>query len=122
MAFGPAACSAGEETAPTGTTAPAPPPKAEREAAKKGEAVDVVMRDTQFVPDEVSVPVRGTITWTNEDPFAHTVTKESGPGADFDSGDVDDGGTFEQSFGAAGEIAYMCTIHPQMTGTITVEK
>ena len=32
------------------------------------------------------------------------------------------GDTFTQKFDAPGTIDYVCTIHPQQTGTITVEK
>jgi len=32
---------------------------------------------------------------------------------------VDD--TFEQTFDAAGKVDYVCTIHPNQTGTVTVE-
>ena len=86
-----------------------------------GDTVDVVMKDTAFVPQDIEVESGQTILWTNEDPFAHTVTKEAGPGDDFDSGDVEGGGTYEQTFTDAGEIDYVCTIHPQQTGTITVK-
>jgi plastocyanin len=84
-------------------------------------AVAVVMKNTRFVPMNIKVKKGGTITWTNKDPFAHTVTKGSGPGAKFDSGQVDGGGTFKQKFRTAGKIDYVCTIHPNQTGTITVE-
>ena len=86
-----------------------------------GDTVDVVMKDTAFAPQDVEVESGQAILWTNEDPFAHTVTKEAGPGEDFDSGDVEGGGTYEQTFTDAGEIDYVCTIHPQQTGTITVK-
>ncbi len=86
-----------------------------------GGAVAVSMKNTQFVPMEVTVKRGGTITWTNNDSFPHTVTKESGPGARFDSGTVDGAGTFKQKFDKAGTIDYVCTIHPNQTGTITVE-
>ena len=79
------------------------------------------MKNTTFVPMTASVAKGGTITWTNSDSFAHTVTKEGGPGQDFDSGNVDGGGTFKQRFDAAGKIDYVCTIHPSQTGSITVE-
>jgi len=78
------------------------------------------MENTTYVPMEVEVPLGGTIVWTNNDPFPHTVTKESGPGAQFDSGDVAGGETFEHTFDAAGEIPYLCEIHPNQTGTISV--
>lgn len=86
-----------------------------------GRAVKVSMKNIQFVPKAVTVAKGGTITWTNDDQVDHTVTKESGPGKDFDSGNVEQGGTYEQSFKKAGRIAYVCTIHPNQTGTITVK-
>ena len=83
--------------------------------------VKVDMKNTTFVPMDVKVKVGGTIKWTNSDPFAHTVTKASGPGPKFDSKSVDGGGTFQQKFESPGKIDYVCTIHPNQTGTITVE-
>ena len=89
--------------------------------AKSPRVVSVSMKDTLFVPMDVKVAVGGTVKWKNDDPFAHTVTKESGPGPRFDSGTVNGGGTFEQKFDKAGNIDYVCTIHPSQTGSITVE-
>ena len=86
-----------------------------------GGSTTVDMKDIQFVPKDVTVKAGTTITWTNSDQVAHTVTKEGGPGADFDSGNVDPGGTFEQSFDKPGKINYECQIHPGQTGTITVQ-
>jgi plastocyanin len=83
------------------------------------ETVDI--KDIQFNPKDVTVKAGTTITWTNSDSIPHTVTKEGGPGADFDSGNVDAGGTFEQTFDEPGKIDYVCTIHPGQSGTITVQ-
>jgi plastocyanin len=98
---------------------------AEKAPAEPGGAakstVTVSMKNTLYVPMDVKVRKGGTIEWTNDDPFPHTVTKGSGPGPKFDSGSVDGGGTFEQKFDTAGKIDYVCTIHPNQTGTITVE-
>ena len=88
-------------------------------AASGGVTID--MKDIKYVPAEATVPVGSTVTWTNSDAVAHTVTKESGPGEDFDSGTIAAGKTFEQTFEETGEIAYVCTIHPNQTGTLTVE-
>lgn len=83
--------------------------------------VSVSMKNTLFVPMDVTVKAGGTVTWKNDDSFAHTVTKGSGPGPQFDSKQVDGGGTFEQKFAKPGKIDYLCTIHPTQTGSITVE-
>src|SRR3954451_4002203 len=84
-------------------------------------AVQVIMKNTRFTPMNIKVKAGGTITWTNKDPFAHTVTYGSGPGLKFDSGNVDSGSTFKQKFRTAGQINYVCKIHKNQTGTITVE-
>ncbi len=115
------ACDAGPEPAPTGPPTTPTVSKKESEEQKSGDAVEVVIENTEYVPMQISVPTGGTITWTNEDDFAHTVTKERGPGPEFDSGDIEGGETFTQAFEDAGAIDYVCTIHPQQTGTITVE-
>ena len=86
-----------------------------------GSGVAVSMKDIKFIPMDVKVKAGDTVKWTNDDSIVHTVTKTSGPGAKFDSGNVDGGGTFEQKLDDAGKIDYVCTIHPQQTGTITVE-
>ncbi len=103
-----------EEPADTGGDAAEP-------TAKAVKALKVDIKDTKFVPEDVVVATGGTITWTNSDDFAHTVTKDGGPGADFDSGNMDGGATFEQKFATAGKIDYLCEIHPGQTGTITVK-
>ena len=81
-----------------------------------GAAVTVV--DFAFDPTSLSVPVGETVTWTNEDGAAHTVTSDGqGP---LDSGDIAGGATFEHTFDQPGTYGYVCTIHPTMTGTVEV--
>ena len=93
----------------------------EAPSAKNGETVTVDMKDIQFVPKNLTVKAGTTVEWTNSDQVPHTVTKDGGPGADFDSGNVDPGGTFEQPFEEPGKVDYVCTIHPGQAGTFTVE-
>ena len=86
-----------------------------------GESVAVDIKDIKFEPHDITVPAGGTVTWTNSDSVPHNVTKEDGPGADFESDSLNQGDTFEQTFDEAGEIKYVCTIHPGQDGTIKVE-
>lgn len=81
----------------------------------------VDMKDIKYVPAALTVKAGTTVTWINSDAVAHTVTKESGPGADFDSGTLIKGKTYKRRFDASGAVAYLCTIHPNQRGTITVE-
>ncbi|MEX2236859.1 MAG: plastocyanin/azurin family copper-binding protein [Dehalococcoidia bacterium] len=84
-----------------------------------GGATNVAIVDFAFEPDGAEVAVGDTVTWTNTGDAPHTVTSDE-EGV-WDSGNLDNGQTFEFTFEEAGEIAYHCTIHPDMTGTITVQ-
>jgi plastocyanin len=79
----------------------------------------VAVVDVAFEPEDIEVAVGTTVDWTNEDPFAHTVTANDGA---FDSGTMDAGQTFSQVFGEPGTFDYFCAIHPSMTGTVTVSE
>lgn len=70
-----------------------------------------------FTPGSVTIPVNGIVTWKNNDQQDHA------PAADdnsWNSGDVPAGGEFSHQFSTAGTYTYHCTIHPGMTGSITV--
>jgi plastocyanin len=87
--------------------------------AQKSVAVEVI--DIDYEPREVTVAKGGTIEWTHTGNLPHTVTKDSGPGPDFSSDTMNEGDTFEQKFDTPGTIEYVCKIHPQQRGTITVQ-
>jgi plastocyanin len=83
----------------------------------------VSMKDISFQPSNVTVAKGGSVTWTNDDSVGHDVTKESGPGPEFKSGDpggIAGGDAFTQKFNTPGSIKYVCTVHPGMEGTVTV--
>lgn len=95
-------------------------PPAEEAPAGGGETATVDTKDIKFIPHDITVPVGATVRWTNSDDFDHTVTKESGPGAEFDK-PLPGGDSAEVTFDEAGKIEYVCTIHPGQDGTVTVE-
>lgn len=78
----------------------------------------VTIQGFAFDPSTTEVPMGTEVTWTNADPTAHTVTADNGS---FDSGPLDQGGTFSMTFNEAGEVTYACAIHPTMKGTVTVQ-
>ena len=86
-----------------------------------GETAEVDIPDISFAPDSLTVKPGTTVTWTNSDDIPHTVTKDGGPGAEFDSGNLAPGDTFEQTFDAKGKVDYVCQIHPGQEGSVTVE-
>lgn len=70
-----------------------------------------------FSPAAITV-IQGTrVTWTNMDAVAHTVTAKDGS---WGSGTLAHGASYSHVFSAAGTYAYFCSIHPFMTGTVTV--
>jgi plastocyanin len=84
-----------------------------------GGGVAIKMQNIQFAPKDVTVKVGQKVTWTNDDSVDHNVTAQSG--ADFKSKDFGNGATFSFTPDKAGTIKYVCTIHPGMTATLTVQ-
>jgi plastocyanin len=77
-----------------------------------------------YIPYVVTISVGGTVTWTNDDTAAHTVTSGTvteGPDGIFDSSIVMAGKTFEHTFDEASTYDYFCVVHPWMTGQVVVE-
>jgi plastocyanin len=110
---------------PSGSPAPgetmAPMSMAPASASPEGSAAAgqaVTIQDFKFSPDAITVPVGATVTWTNADSTQHTVTADDGS---FDSGPLDSGATFSQTFATAGTFTYHCNIHSNMTATVTVQ-
>jgi plastocyanin len=87
-------------------------------ASGGGGAVEIKMQNIQFSPKAATVKVGQKVSWVNDDSTDHNVTADSG--ADFKSKDFGNGGTFAFTADKAGTIKYECTIHPGMTGTLTV--
>ena len=83
-----------------------------------GEGVAVSIKDFAF-GDPIEVAVGTTVTWTNEDSAPHTVTQSGGGG--FQSGAINQGGTFSFTFDTPGTYEYFCEFHPDMKGVIIVE-
>lgn len=89
--------------------------------ASGGPAVEIEVVDIDYDPKNANVKRGATVRWTNTGDLPHTVTKDGGPGEDFDSGTLEPGDTFEQTFTDAGKIDYLCTIHPGQVGSLTVK-
>jgi plastocyanin len=107
--------------ASTPVTAAAPAPTSTRPA------VTVTMRNITFIPQTVTVHVGQTIKWVNNDRDSatgqavfHNVTADNNPQA-FQSPTFGLGGSFTYTPKVAGNIPYVCTIHPNMTATLVVK-
>lgn len=75
-----------------------------------------------FKPDRITVAAGTTVTWTNADDIAHTVTsgEPGSPSGAFDSGDKVKDETFSHAFSSAGTFAYFCKNHAGMRGEVAV--
>jgi plastocyanin len=102
----------------TSTPAAAPPPPP-ASSASSGNELKITMKDLEYVPAQTTAKVDQKIVWENTDgQIPHTVTASDG--ADFDSGNMKPGDTFEYTPSEAGTISYFCKIHPNQPGTIEV--
>jgi plastocyanin len=88
-------------------------------AATPALAADVAVKIDNFTfgPQEVKVKAGTKVTWTNGDDIPHTVVSRN----NFRSKVMDTGGTFSFTFTTPGTYKYFCSLHPHMTGTVTVE-
>lgn len=101
------------------TAAPTEPPEGEQGAME----AEVVMENSTFKPQEITVQPGTTITWVNEDSFDHTVTSGTrGNATDMFDKTVPGGGSFSFTFEEPGTYEYFCSIHPGMHGVVVVEE
>lgn len=88
-------------------------------AAAPAAAADhvVVMDGVAYAPAAVKVKRGDTVVWRNKDPFPHTVTAQG----HFDSGEIAAGRDWKYVARIPGTYTYVCTLHPNMRGTLVVE-
>lgn len=112
----------GDETtsttaAPESTTTSAPEESTTSSVAPVA-TTSVAIEDYAFGPPAIRVAVGDTVTWTNADDFKHTTTSDTDV---WDSGPIEPGAAFSQTFAEAGTFAYFCNIHNYMEGQVVVE-
>ncbi len=71
-----------------------------------------------FSPRDLTVQAGTAITWANRDSVPHDATDEAGG---WGTGTLKRGESATISFDSPGAYEYLCTIHPAMRGTVTVE-
>ena len=77
--------------------------------------VDVV--DIDFAPNDVTIPVGGTVEWTWAGRLDHNVTISD---AAFEPSPDQTTGTFQATFDEPGVYNYLCTLHSNQVGRVTV--
>src|SRR5690349_10546445 len=85
--------------------------------AKVVETDQITISNFTFDPENIKVHVGTKVTWTNKDDTAHRVMIKD---LKVKSEALDTGDSFSYTFDKAGTYPYFCTMHPVMTGSITV--
>jgi plastocyanin len=83
-------------------------------------SANVAIKDFVYTPSTITVKKGATVTWTNNDSMAHTVTTSSSSPETFDSGSIANGQTFSHVFSAVGTYSYSCSFHASMKATVIV--
>jgi plastocyanin len=91
-------------------------------AADGGDEVQASLAGFAFDPATVTVAAGGTVTWTNADNTAHTVTAGAPgePTDEFETLSLDPEASGSLTFPDAGSFAFFCEIHPAMVVTVDV--
>jgi len=87
------------------------------QAANAASPATVHIRDDKFVPAAVTIATGQKVVFINDDDDAHTVTADD---QSWDSEGLNQGQQWSRAFPKTGTIAYHCTVHPFMKGTIVV--
>jgi plastocyanin len=89
-------------------------------AGSAARADDVVVRVENFTfnPAEITVRPGTTVRWLNGDDIPHSIVAA---GASFHSKPFDTDETYATTLTQAGEINYLCGLHPHMKGKIIVK-
>jgi plastocyanin len=90
-----------------------PPVKAANPASK---TYKIQIKNYKFSPATLTIKKGDKVTWTNMDSMAHTAT-----GANFDSGNLNNGDSYSFTFTTVGEFNYVCSYHSNMTAKIIVK-
>jgi hypothetical protein len=76
-----------------------------------------VAQHYRFLPQDLTLPEGGVVTWYNDDEVEHRIVVNA---LGFDSGNMREHTSAAQVFQEAGDYEFQCTIHPSMRGIIHV--
>jgi len=99
------------------TTAGEPVDELPDNVTDDGESIVITVTDLSF-PESVTIPADRSVEWDNQSGSNHIIVFETGP---VDVPDVELGRDDTAGLPlSAGEWTYFCSIHPQMTGSLSV--
>jgi plastocyanin len=118
-----AGCGGGDDKKDAATTPAAGTPATTTGDAAPGQtaagAVNVVIQNNLFAPEDIKVKVGQKIHWVNNDPYDHNVRAKNGA---FKSKNLVGKATFDYTAKKPGRIPYVCTIHSNQKGAIVVTR
>ena len=115
------ACSSGSGSTPAPSSASSP-----GTSAAAGSGTTIVAKDTAFNPTSVTIAADTAtqITLDNQDSAPHNIAIKDASGAQVFKGDIQNGQgkiTYDVNALPAGAYSFWCEVHPNMTGTLTVQ-
>ncbi|MGW0352778.1 cupredoxin domain-containing protein [Nocardia nova] len=114
-----AGCGSNTTTSTPTTTATPPGTAAASPTAAQPASVTVRVEDMKFSPDAVTVQAGDTVTWKFSDKVPHAV-QGIGDAAMGINSPIFTGGEWSHTFAVPGVYRYLCPLHPEMRGTVTV--
>ena len=120
-----AACGSDPTATPTPepTSTPTPEAMTEDPQSMTDSESTVTSEIANFALEDLTIKAGTTVVWKNRDSAQHTSTSGASPTPD-GSWDTDRLGRDQSAEGIAfnqpGTFAYFCTVHPNMTATVTV--
>ena len=81
-------------------------------------SVEVKIDNFNFTPPTLTVTSGTKVTWVNKDDVPHTVTSDDKV---FGSRAMDTDDKFSFTFQTPGTYQYYCSVHPKMTGKVSVK-
>lgn len=79
----------------------------------------VIIAGDSYQPEELLIEPGTEVVWQNDDNEPHTV---QGDVHGFNSGKIEEGGSWSHIFPDEGTFSYHCEYHPDMTGRVIVEQ
>jgi plastocyanin len=96
-------------------------PAAQQTAAAGSAEIDI--KNFAFEPVSLTVAAGTKVTWVNQDEEPHNIVSLDGQQPHLFRSEALDGGgdTYSFVFDKPGTYRYICSVHPHMQGTITVQ-
>ncbi|WP_187685257.1 plastocyanin/azurin family copper-binding protein [Nocardia wallacei] len=115
-----AGCGSGGSENTTGPSASASSGSAAPTTDAPQSAVTVRVDNMKFSPSSVTIAVGGTVTWKFSDSAPHAVQGIGDAAMGLNSPIFRDG-EWSHTFTTPGTYRYLCPLHPDMRGTVTVQ-